>query len=60
MLFDSDQAGIEKAESVAKRISVLGGRTEIVSPCFKNGVTDVAEITDREAENLMKNLGFKF
>jgi len=60
ILFDSDQAGIEKAESVAKRISVLGGLTEIISPCFENGVTDVADISDWEAEKLMKKLGFNF
>jgi len=52
LLFDEDEAGTEGAEKVGKELAVLGVNAVLVT----TGIRDVAELSSRDASELMKEL----
>lgn len=56
IIFDHDEAGVHGADDLAARLAVFGGSTDVL---WLGGVTDVADISDADAQLLMTRCGKK-
>jgi DNA primase len=52
VLFDEDETGVKNAESLARKLTILGTKSAIITV----GTKDVAELSDDDAATLMNDL----